>query len=161
MKKKIQHVLIWVMLLTLLVGCNYMPGNETEEFPESGTITESDKISETEDTAETEENSETEDATEPKPEFTFESMSKVMYANAKVNIRALPNTSGKVLGSLQVNDEILVTARCVETGWYQVKYNTHIAYVHYEYLAEEKLSVASLDTKNEPSLFVSCANTCG
>ncbi|MGN1156594.1 MAG: N-acetylmuramoyl-L-alanine amidase, partial [Agathobacter sp.] len=59
-----------------------------------------------------------------------------MYATTKVNVRSLPNTSGKVIGVLQVNDSITALGEAVD-GWQKVIYNEKEAYVSAKYLTTE------------------------
>ena len=73
--------------------------------------------------------------------YTFEDMEATKYAKSTVNVRALPNTDGEKLGGLSTNDEVKVTGKCAETGWYRIEYSDGIAYVSDEYLVDEKVEV--------------------
>ncbi len=73
--------------------------------------------------------------------YTFEDMDATKYAKSTVNVRSLPNTDGEKLGGLSTNDEVKVTGKCTETGWYRIEYADSIAYVSDEYLVDEKVEV--------------------
>ena len=73
--------------------------------------------------------------------YTFEEMDATKYAKSTVNVRALPNTDGEKLGGLSTNDEVKVTGKCAETGWYRIEYSDGIAYVSDDYLVDEKVEV--------------------
>jgi len=70
----------------------------------------------------------------PTPSYTIEKLDQKMYATTDVNIRTLPTTKGEKLSVLSKGNEILVTGKCVETGWYQVSYKNNIAYISHKYL---------------------------
>lgn len=71
--------------------------------------------------------------------YSFEDMNATKYAKSTVNVRSLPTTDGEKLGGLSTNDEIKVTGKCNETGWYRIEYADAIAYVSDEYLVDEKV----------------------
>lgn len=73
--------------------------------------------------------------------YTFEDMDASKYAKSTVNVRSLPNKDGEKLGGLSTNDEVKVTGKCNETGWYRIEYADGIAYVSDEYLVDEKVEV--------------------
>ncbi len=83
-----------------------------------------------------EENSETEKTVT----YTYTDVSKTMYAKRSVNVRTLPSTSGARLGSLEKNNEVTVTGRCNETGWYRIVYGDGEAFVSDKYLCDEKVT---------------------
>ena len=78
--------------------------------------------------------------------YTFEDMDATKYAKSTVNVRSLPNSDGENLGSLSTNDEVKVTGKCNETGWYRIEYSDGIAYVSDEHLVDEKVE-AQAETK--------------
>ena len=51
--------------------------------------------------------------------YTYSELSQTMYAKSAVNIRDLPSTDGKKIGSLKASQEITVTGKCDQTGWYR------------------------------------------
>lgn len=86
--------------------------------------------------------------------YTFEDMDATKYAKSTVNVRSLPNTDGEKLGGLSTNDEVKVTGKCTETGWYRIEYSDGIAYVSNEYLVDEKVEVqASAPAQNSSEVF--------
>jgi len=68
------------------------------------------------------------------PEYTFVELNQTMYVKEDVNVRSLPSTKGDRWGSLKANEKILVTGKCVETGWYRFVYNGKTAYVSGNYV---------------------------
>ena len=65
---------------------------------------------------------------EPQAIYTYTDMSATMYAQQTVNVRDLPDTNGNKVGSLSTNDEITISAKCNETGWYMFEYNGNVAF---------------------------------
>lgn len=51
--------------------------------------------------------------------YTYSELNQTMYAKSAVNVRDLPSTDGKKIGSLKANQEITVTGKCNQTGWYR------------------------------------------
>ena len=64
-----------------------------------------------------------------------------MYAKSAVNVRDLPSTDGKKIGSLKANQEITVTGKCNQTGWYRFDWNNTTGYVSDKYIVSEKPTV--------------------
>ncbi len=73
----------------------------------------------------------------PTPEYTFAELNKTMYVKSGVNVRDLPSTKGNKIGSLKKNEEIEVTGRCNETGWYRFVFKGQTAYVSGNYVLAE------------------------
>ncbi len=71
--------------------------------------------------------------------YSFEDMDATKYAKSTVNVRSLPTADGEKLGGLSTNDEVKVTGKCNETGWYRIAYADGIAYVSDDYLVDEKV----------------------
>ena len=71
--------------------------------------------------------------------YTYVDKNVIMYAQKSANVRDYPSSDGKKIGSLSKNDEVVVTGQCVETGWYRIKYEGHIAYVSDKYLGSQKV----------------------
>ena len=183
MKKRLLGLLLGVMLISVCVGCGAesttteptetTTAESTTEQKEEATATPEETTAPTpeateepseETTAETEpetteptETAEPEPTEEPTPEsqvtYTYTDMSATMYAQQTVNVRDLPDTSGNKLGSLSTNDEITISAKCNETGWYRFEYNGNVAYVSNKYVSENKVEVqqAPADNGNEQS----------
>lgn len=70
--------------------------------------------------------------------YTYSELSKTMYAKSAVNIRDLPSTDGKKIGSLKASQEITVTGKCDQTGWYRFDLNGTTGYVSDKYIISEK-----------------------
>lgn len=73
--------------------------------------------------------------------YTYSELSQTMYAKSAVNIRDLPSTDGKKIGSLKASQEIVVTGKCDQTGWYRFDLNGTIGYVSDKYIVSEKPAV--------------------
>lgn len=70
--------------------------------------------------------------------YTCTEMTQTMYAKSAVNVRDLPGTDGNKIGSLKASEEIAVTGKCDQTGWYRFDLNGTTAYVSNKYLVAEK-----------------------
>lgn len=70
--------------------------------------------------------------------YTCTEMTQTMYAKSAVNVRDLPNTDGKKIGSLKASQEITVTGKCDQTGWYRFDLNGTTGYVSDKYIVSEK-----------------------
>ncbi len=70
--------------------------------------------------------------------YTYSELSQTMYAKSAVNIRDLPSTDGKKIGSLRASQEITVTGKCDQTGWYRFDWNNTTGYVSDKYIVSEK-----------------------
>lgn len=79
---------------------------------------------------------------EESPAYTFVDMDAIKYAKSNVNVRNLPNKMGDKLGGLSQNEEIHITGKCNETGWYRFEYKGDVAYVSNEYIVDEKVVAA-------------------
>lgn len=73
--------------------------------------------------------------------YTYSELSQTMYAKSAVNVRDLPNTDGKKIGSLKASQEITVTGKCDQTGWYRFELNNTTGYVSDKYIVSEKPAV--------------------
>ena len=82
------------------------------------------------------------------PVYTYTDISKTMYAKSSVNVRDLPSTDGKKIGSLAYNQEVKVTGQCNETGWYRIEYKGAIGYVSSMYLSVEVIVKDEYEEKN-------------
>ena len=83
--------------------------------------------------------------------YTYTEMNETMYAKNSVNVRNLPSTTGTKLGSLGKNNEVTVTGRCNETGWYRIVYGDGEAFVSDKYLSNEKAAETTNVTQNTNS----------
>lgn len=70
--------------------------------------------------------------------YTYSELSQTMYAKSAVNVRDLPSTDGKKIGSLKTSQEITVTGKCDQTGWYRFDWNGTTGYVSDKYIISEK-----------------------
>ena len=73
--------------------------------------------------------------------YTYSELNQTMYAKSAVNVRDLPSTDGKKIGSLKASQEITVTGKCDQTGWYRFDWNNTIGYVSDKYIVSEKPAV--------------------
>lgn len=73
--------------------------------------------------------------------YTYSEVNQTMYAKSAVNVRDLPNTDGKKIGSLKASQEITVTGKCDQTGWYRFDLNGTTGYVSDKYIVSEKPAV--------------------
>lgn len=70
--------------------------------------------------------------------YTYSELNQTMYAKSAVNVRDLPGTDGKKIGSLKASQEIAVTGKCDQTGWYRFDWNGTTGYVSDKYIVSEK-----------------------
>ena len=73
--------------------------------------------------------------------YTYSELNQTMYAKSTVNVRDLPSTDGKKIGSLKASQEITVTGKCDQTGWYRFDWNNTTGYVSDKYIVSEKPAV--------------------
>lgn len=73
--------------------------------------------------------------------YTYSELNQTMYAKSAVNVRDLPSTDGKKIGSLKASQEITVTGKCDQTGWYRFELNNTTGYVSDRYIVSEKPAV--------------------
>lgn len=73
--------------------------------------------------------------------YTYSELSQTMYAKSAVNVRDLPSIDGKKIGSLKASQEITVTGKCDQTGWYRFELNNTTGYVSDKYIVSEKPAV--------------------
>ena len=83
--------------------------------------------------------------------YTYSELNQTMYAKSAVNVRDLPNTDGKKIGSLKVSQEITVTGKCDQTGWYRFELNNTTGYVSDRYIVSEKPAVNTVASANNNS----------
>ena len=76
--------------------------------------------------------------------YTYSEVSQTMYAKSAVNVRDLPSTDGKKIGSLKASQEITVTGKCDQTGWYRFELNNTTGYVSDKYIVSEKPAVNTI-----------------
>ena len=88
--------------------------------------------------------------------YTYSELSQTMYAKSAVNVRDLPSTDGKKIGSLKARQEITVTGKCDQTGWYRFDWNNTTGYVSDKYIVSEKPAVNTVASTNNSN-----SNTAG
>lgn len=91
--------------------------------------------------------SKTIESSEKDDAYSYIKMNAVMYATAKVNVRAQPCKDGKKLGKLKKHESVTVTGQCEQTNWYRIEYEGSIGYVSDEYLSE-KVPESAKETKD-------------
>lgn len=84
-------------------------------------------------------------------EYTYSELNQTMYAKSAVNVRDLPSTDGKKIGSLKASQEIAVTGKCDQTGWYRFDLNSTTGYVSDKYIVSEKPAVNTVANANNSS----------
>lgn len=84
-------------------------------------------------------------------EYTYSELSQTMYAKSAVNVRDLPSTDGKKIGSLKASQEITVTGKCDQTEWYRFDWNNTTGYVSDKYIVSEKPAVNTVASTNNNS----------
>lgn len=80
--------------------------------------------------------------------YTYSELNQTMYAKSAVNVRDLPSTDGKKIGSLKASQEITVTGKCDQTGWYRFELNNTTGYVSDKYIVSEKPVANTVATNN-------------
>lgn len=80
--------------------------------------------------------------------YTYSELNQTMYAKSAVNVRDLPSTDGKKIGSLKASQEITVTGKCDQTGWYRFELNNTTGYVSDKYIVSEKPAVNTVASAN-------------
>ena len=133
------------------------PTPEVKEEPSEETTTEPE--TEPTEIAEPEPTEEPTPESEPQAIYTYTDMSATMYAQQTVNVRDLPDTNGDKIGSLSTNDEITISAKCNETGWYRFEYNGSVAYVSNKYVGENKFEIQQAPIDNGTEQMQATANS--
>ena len=156
MKKYTKIIAFALLFVLVLSGCGNTSGGEINgdhsQFAES---TEQDAQSNTTEEAENTEQTDTgspeipEDSqipsepeentnTEPEDSQEIPEREHTLYAKSSVNVRSIPSTDGKKLGTLSLNQAVTALGDAVD-GWQKVRYKDVIAYVSAKYLVTEKI----------------------
>ena len=80
--------------------------------------------------------------------YTYSELNQTMYAKSAVNVRDLPSTDGNKIGSLKASQEITVTGKCDQTGWYRFDLNGTMAYASDKYIVSEKPAANTASNTN-------------
>lgn len=80
--------------------------------------------------------------------YTYSELNQTMYAKSAVNVRDLPSTDGNKIGSLKASQEITVTGKCDQTGWYRFDLNGTTAYASDKYIVSEKPAANTASNTN-------------
>ena len=91
--------------------------------------------------------------------YTYSELSQTMYAKSAVNVRDLPSTDGKKIGSLKASQEIAVTGKCDQTGWYRFDWNGTTGYVSDKYIVSEKPAVNTVASTGNSNAATTQQNT--
>ena len=91
--------------------------------------------------------------------YTYSELSQTMYAKYAVNVRDLPSTDGKKIGSLKASQEITVTGKCDQTGWYRFELNNTTGYVSDKYIVSEKPAVNTVASTGNSNAATTQQNT--
>ena len=155
MKARKVNILLATMALSMAVaatGCGAKK-DHTESVPATEAV-EAVGETETEEAAETEEVTEeptevvTEEPVEVSDGYTYEEMDSTMYAAEKINVRSTPSQDGEKLGTLKKGEEVKVTGKCVETGWFRVAYGDGNGFVSDKYVTETAASGTTNSASN-------------
>lgn len=171
MKRKIVMALLMTMLAAgTFTGCGNKMGGDgkvqaaaaeagsdqgesdsPEDKPESSESTstaapDSAKESQADGGATQEDNADSPTGTKEEKEesYTYSEMDNVvMYAKTGVDVRDLPAASGNKVMRLTKGQEVTVTGKCVETGWYRIVVDGKEMYVSSSYITADKPSASS------------------
>lgn len=80
--------------------------------------------------------------------YTYSELNQTMYAKSAVIVRDLPSTDGNKIGSLKASQEITVTGKCDQTGWYRFDLNGTTAYASDKYIVSEKPAANTASNTN-------------
>lgn len=164
MKRKL--IIAMLLSLSLLVGCGTNSSEINDEATAEVEIEEEvievasenvedasndDESSTTEEASEEEatEEDESDDAsTSDSQQYTFTGMTATMYASNSVNLRDIPEKTGNKVGNLNKGEEVSVTGKCNETGWYRIDKDGSTVYVSDSYLQDEKPTEDTVSTQS-------------
>ena len=157
MKARKVNILLATMALSMAVtatGCgakkDHTESVQATEAVEAVVETETEEATETETEEVTEEPTEavTEEPVEVSDGYTYEEMDSTMYAAEKINVRSTPSQDGEKLGTLKKGEEVKVTGKCVETGWFRVAYRDGNGFVSDKYVTGTAVSGTTNSTAN-------------
>ncbi len=76
-----------------------------------------------------------------KKAYTYKDLDINMYVIKDVNVRDLPDSSGKKLGGLKKDEEVHITGQCIETDWYRFEYKNKVGYASDDYFTDNLVTV--------------------
>ena len=113
-----------------------------------------DDSQQSDDSQQPDDSQETDNEKDSVKKYTYTEFKKTMWSTSSLNVRTKPDKSGDVMGYLQKDDEVQVTAQCNETSWYRIQFKGSIGYVSNKYLTDEspiKEPSTSKPQPNEPN----------
>ena len=72
-------------------------------------------------------------------DYDVSDLNAVKYAREYVNVRSGPGSDYSKIGSLSQNDQVKVTGRADDNGWYRIVYDGSVGFVSDNYLVDEKI----------------------
>ena len=78
-------------------------------------------------------------------------MNKTMYSTTSLNVRSGPSADYDKLGSLKTGQQVKVTGKTEQTGWYRIEYNGKTGYVSGKYLQDEPVTEAATQETTKAS----------
>ena len=157
MKKRV--LLAVLVAIAAIVGCGTVNNKAVSQKNDKTNVTE--HVLEERNSTETVENSEsvsntegsevdalqnsTENQEETVPVNSYTELNETMYSSSNLNVRNMPSIDGEVIGRLSYNQEVNVTGKCNETGWYRINFNGGEGFVSDKYIVREKKEAAIQD----------------
>lgn len=156
MKKQMLIVILISLSILMLGVCGtseneLMKDSETENVVKAADTEQSDNEQEVQgetrkDTEEIRKDTEEVKNTET---YTYTDLITTLYASTEVNVRNLPSAEGEIIGGLKINEEVSITGKCNETGWYRIAYNGNTGFVSDLYMLENKVEIAQEKTESD------------
>ena len=147
MKKQMLIVILISLSILILGGCGtseneLMKDSETENVVKAADTEQSDNEQEVQ--GETRKDTEEVENIET---YTYTNLTTTLYASTEVNVRNLPSAEGEIIGGLKINEEVSITGKCNETGWYRIAYNGNTGFVSDLYMIENKAEMEEEKTE--------------
>lgn len=77
--------------------------------------------------------------------YTYTDMDSVMYSKGEYSVRDLPCEAGNELGTLTLNEEVIITGQCNETRWMRINYNDETVYIDIKHLKAKVKDEAQIE----------------
>lgn len=84
----------------------------------------------------------------PEEDIEITKVSYTRYAKTTLYVRSQPDKKSESLGKLSINDKVKVIGELEDNKFVQIKYNDGKAFVHSDYLSEEKVAETKTLTSN-------------